>query len=62
MVHNAFGLSGPALLPLFEEYMRETCSELVKPKRAWSDRQWGTSSVQVRSAMFITISRYLPLG
>ena len=43
MVHNAFGLSGPALLPLFEEYMRETCSELVKPKRAWSDRQWGTS-------------------
>lgn len=43
MIHNAFGLSGPALLPLFEEYMRETCSELVKPKRAWSDRQWGTT-------------------
>ena len=43
VIHNAFGLSGPALLPLFEEYMRETCSELVKPKRAWSDRQWGTS-------------------
>jgi len=42
VIHNAFGLSGPALLPLFEEYMRETCSELVKPKRAWSDRQWGT--------------------
>ena len=41
VVHNAFGLSGPNLLPLFDEFMLQTCTELIKPKRAWSDRQWG---------------------
>jgi len=41
VVHNALGHSGSRLLPLFDQFLKATCAELIMPKRAWSDRQWG---------------------
>ena len=42
VIHNSFGLNKQSLLPYFAQFLKEPCTDLVKPKRAWSDRQWGT--------------------
>ena len=41
VIHQSFGLNKQSLLPYFSEYLKEPCIDLIKPKRAWSDRQWG---------------------
>ena len=48
VIHQSFGLNKQSLLPYFSEYLKEPCIDLIKPKRAWSDRQWGKFIPQFR--------------
>ena len=41
VIHNSFGLNKQSLLPYFNEYLKQPCTDLVTSKRAWTDRQRG---------------------